>query len=313
APGPFPEEGRSCQGRLDRVRSRPSRLLRYRTPLGPRAGDCACEARRHANVGRRDRRHERFACRTSLTHRFSPTSSRTGVPPAPLRVFVPSVNGGSMLIEALRTLAEQTVPAECVLVDNGSTDGSVGRVRRELPEIRIVELGSNLGFGTAINEGVRRHPANLLVFANNDVLYEPRFLECLLDSGGRGDATVAGVLSAHDDPGTIDSAGVIVDMTLLAFDYLHGHGLDEAMVAQPPLGPTGAAALVPLSAFRSVGRCADRIFAYLEAVDLLFIEGLRRRAAGRRMPWLAARPSAVAGSPSTSTSHDQSRRHEPAE
>lgn len=183
-----------------------------------------------------------------------------------------------MLMETLRTLAQQTVQADCVLLDNGSTDDSVARVERELPEVQIVKLGSNLGFGPALNEGVRRHPASLLVFANNDVLYEPRFLECLLDTAGRGDVTAAGVLLAHDDPGTIDSAGVVVDKTLLAFDHLHGEAIEAAMVAAPPLGPTGAAALVPLSAFRAVGGFDDRIFAYLEDVDL----SLRLRAIGVR-------------------------------
>lgn len=187
---------------------------------------------------------------------------------ARLRVFVPTVNGGSMLIETLRTLAEQTVQADCVLLDNGSTDESVAHVERELPEIRVVKLEANLGFGPALNEGVRRHPASLLVFANDDVLYEPRFLECLLDTAGRRDVTAAGVLLARDDPGTIDSAGVVVDKTLLAFDYLHGKTIEEAMLAASPLGPTGAAALVPLSAFRAIGGFDDRIFAYLEDVDL---------------------------------------------
>ena len=187
-----------------------------------------------------------------------------------------------MLIETLRTLAEQTIPADCVLLDNGSSDGSVARVERELPEVRIVKLGSNLGFGPALNEGVRRYPADLLVFANNDVLYEPRFLECLLDAGGSGDVTAAGVLLTQNDSGIIDSAGVVVDKTLLGSDYLHGEPIEEAMTAASPLGPTGAAALVPLSAFRSVGGFDDRIFAYLEDVDLalrLLAIGVRCRLA----------------------------------
>lgn len=183
-----------------------------------------------------------------------------------------------MLIETLRTLADQTVPAECVLLDNGSRDDSVEVVERDLPDVRIVKLGANLGFGPALNEGVRRHPAELLIFANNDVLYERRFVECLLDAAGEGRATVAGVLLGKDDPGAIDSAGVMVDSTLLAFDYLHGEPVGVAMEAPPPLGPTGAAMLVPLSAFRSVGGFDDRIFAYLEDVDL----ALRLRTLGVR-------------------------------
>lgn len=187
---------------------------------------------------------------------------------ARVRVFVPTVNGGFMLLETLRTLAEQTFQAECVLLDNGSSDGTVTRVKREFPDVRVVELGANLGFGPALNEGVRRHPADLLLFANNDVLYESRFLECLLDAAGNGDATVAGILLAQDDPATIDSAGVVVDETLLAFDYLHGEAVEGAMGAGPPLGPTGAAALVPLSGFQAAGGFDERIFAYLEDVDL---------------------------------------------
>jgi N-acetylglucosaminyl-diphospho-decaprenol L-rhamnosyltransferase len=181
-----------------------------------------------------------------------------------------------MLIETLRTLAAQTLSAECVLIDNGSCDGSVARVEREFPEVQLVKLESNIGFGPALNEGVRQHPADVLVFANNDVLYEPRFLECLVDAAAGGNVTAAGVLCAANDPTTIDSAGVVVDKTLLAFDHLHGEAVEAAMMASPPLGPTGAAALVPLSAFRAVGGFDVRIFAYLEDVDL----ALRLRAVG---------------------------------
>ncbi len=74
----------------------------------------------------------------------------------------------------------------------------------------------------------------------------------------------------------IDSAGVVVDSTLLAFDYLHGLPWSVAETAAPPLGPTGGAALFTLSSFTAVGGFDERIFAYLEDVDF----ALRLRAAG---------------------------------
>jgi GT2 family glycosyltransferase len=173
-----------------------------------------------------------------------------------------------MLLETLRTLSEQTCATEIVVVDNGSSDGSVQAVRRGYPDAHVIELGSNRGFGPALNAAVSRHPAELLVFSNNDVRYEPRFVEALLDGVGGTAASVAGVLLQGDDPGLIDSAGVVVDSTLLAFDYLHGLPVAEAEGAPPPLGPTGGAALVPLAAFEATGGFDERIFAYLEDVDL---------------------------------------------
>jgi len=181
-----------------------------------------------------------------------------------------------MLLETLRTLAEQTVSAQVVVIDNGSSDGSAEQIGREFPDALVLGLDSNIGFGPALNAGVAEHPAEILVFSNNDVLFEPRFVEALLDELGQSESTVAGVLLQDADPGLIDSAGVVVDSTLLAFDYLHDLPLSAAETAAPPLGPTGGAAVVPLSVFNSVGGFDGRIFAYLEDVDL----ALRLRAAG---------------------------------
>jgi N-acetylglucosaminyl-diphospho-decaprenol L-rhamnosyltransferase len=218
-------------------------------------------------------------------------------------VFVPSVDGGSMLLDSLRSLAEQTTPAECVLIDNASRDGSAAAAKREFPELRVVKLPSNRGFGPAVNLGVQRFPAQLLVFGNNDVVYEPRFLEALLDAAG-DDAAVAGVLLSRHHPTTIDSAGVVVDATLLAFDHLRGEDVAAAASAPPPLGPTGAATLVKFDAFRAVGGFDPRIFAYLEDVDL----ALRLRAAGVRTRLAPAaqglhRHSATLGSGSAKKNH----------
>ena len=178
----------------------------------------------------------------------------------------------------LRGLAEQTRPVEVVLVDNGSGDDSVAVARRELPEVRVLELGENLGFGPALNRAVAAHPADHVILLNNDTVPEPRFVEALLDGLGEGVDSVAGVLLQERAPELIDSAGVLADATLMGFDYLHGEPATAAQTAAAPLGPTGGAALYRRAAFEAVGGFDERIFLYYEDLDL----ALRLAAAGGR-------------------------------
>jgi len=184
----------------------------------------------------------------------------------PATVYIPNLNGGHRLLSTLVSLHAQSIAPRVVVVDNGSSDGSPDQAEDQFPDVSVVRLQSNQGFGRALNRAVELHPADLLVFLNNDIRCEPRFIEALLEQAGNG--AVAGVLLQAQDPGTIDSAGVVADLTLLAFDYLHGEPVRAASGAPPPLGPTGGAALVSLDAFRRVRGFDERIFAYLEDVDL---------------------------------------------
>jgi GT2 family glycosyltransferase len=183
-------------------------------------------------------------------------------------VYIPTINRGDLLLATLASLQAQTVAVDIVVVDNGSTDGTPNRVKHDFPDVHLVELGRNLGFGPAVNVGVREHPSDVLVFTNNDVECEPTFVEALVDAMASTTSSVAGVLLQSDSPETIDSAGVVVDRALLDFDYLHGEPAGAALEAAPPLGPTGAGALYRLDVFEAVGGFDDRIFAYLEDVDL---------------------------------------------
>ncbi len=56
-------------------------------------------------------------------------------------------------IASLRALAYADV--QIVLVDNGSTDGSVGHFAREVPSVELLQTGANLGFGGGCNKGIR--------------------------------------------------------------------------------------------------------------------------------------------------------------
>lgn len=183
-------------------------------------------------------------------------------------VYIPNFNGAARLGGVLRGLGEQTRPVDVVLVDNGSGDGSVKLARRELPGVKVVELGENLGFGRAINRAVAAVPSDPVILLNNDAVPEPRFVEALLDGLGKGVDSVAGVLLQERSPELIDSAGVVADSTLMGFDYLHGEPAGAAASAAAPLGPTGGAALYRRAAFETVGGFDERIFLYYEDLDL---------------------------------------------
>ena len=191
-------------------------------------------------------------------------------------VYIPTFNRVDLLLRTLVSLHSQTTPSDIVVVDNGSSDNTALAVKAEFPDVDLVALPENMGFGPAINFGVRQHPSPLLLLLNNDVECHPQFVEAMVDALGARTDAVAGVLLQWHDPERIDSAGVDIDSTLMPFDHLHGRRAEEALGADPPLGPTGGAALFRADSFRDAGGFDDRIFAYLEDVDL----ALRMRSRG---------------------------------
>jgi N-acetylglucosaminyl-diphospho-decaprenol L-rhamnosyltransferase len=193
-------------------------------------------------------------------------------------VYIPNYNGGELLARALESLRAQTREVDVVVVDNSSGDGSDGLVAERFPEVMLLRLGENVGFGPALNRAIAAHPADPLILFNNDAEAEPTFVEALLDGLGAGVDSVAGVLVQERDPGLVDSAGVLADATLMGFDHLHGEPLAVLAGAADPLGPTGGAALYRHSAFSAVGGFDERIFLYYEDLDL----ALRLAARGGR-------------------------------
>jgi len=70
--------------------------------------------------------------------------------------------------------------SEIVIVDNGSTDGSAEWIRSNYPEVRLLALPENLGFGGGSNAGFRAAANDIVVLLNSDMRVEPDFLEPLL-------------------------------------------------------------------------------------------------------------------------------------
>ena len=203
-------------------------------------------------------------------------------------VVIPTFNRWELTKACLGSLVEQTLEHTVVLVDNGSTDGTPALVRKSFPEVRVIELGANLGFTLACNRGAGAGDGDIVVLLNNDVEPRPDFLEKLVLPFR--DATVGSVAGLLVRPGKtrIDSMGLCADRTLAGFSRLHGELTAEASAERPVLaGPCGGGGAYLRTAWQHVGGLDEGIRFYGEDLDL----ALRIGSAGWKT---AAAPDAVA-------------------
>ncbi|CAB4559382.1 unannotated protein [freshwater metagenome] len=103
----------------------------------------------------------------------------------PVRLVVLNHNGGDLTLRSLRHLSALDWPSDqlqIVCLDNDSSDGSVERVEKELPQVEVRRLGSNLGF-PANNEALKDLAGVRYVgLVNNDAFVEPGWLRELVDA-----------------------------------------------------------------------------------------------------------------------------------
>jgi GT2 family glycosyltransferase/glycosyltransferase involved in cell wall biosynthesis len=99
-------------------------------------------------------------------------------------IVIPNWNGRDLLEKYLPSVigaAEFSHDNEIIVVDNGSTDGSAEFVRDRFPQVRLIALSDNLGFGGGSNAGIRAARHDIVVLLNTDMRVERDFLAPLLN------------------------------------------------------------------------------------------------------------------------------------
>ncbi len=196
-------------------------------------------------------------------------------------VIVPNWNGRRWLGQCLRALSAQTSPpAELIIVDNGSSDGSL-EVVTDAPGTRIIELGRNTGFANAVNVGIEAARSEAVALINTDVILDAHWIERTAArlSADPGLGSVGCKMLQMDDPTRIYDTG----------DFLRRDGACDQRgrfdtdagqfdAGEEIFAPCAGAALYRRDAVRAVGGFDVRLFSYLEDAEL----GLRLRLAGWR-------------------------------
>lgn len=100
-----------------------------------------------------------------------------------LSISIVSYNTKDLLcacLSSLRKLRDE-VTFETIVVDNNSSDGSVDMVRDEFPEVLLIELNENLGYGRANNRGLEKAGGRYFFILNSDTEVQAGALRTLVD------------------------------------------------------------------------------------------------------------------------------------
>jgi GT2 family glycosyltransferase len=178
-------------------------------------------------------------------------------------------NGVADTMACLATLMQQEYSAlRVIVVDNGSSDDSVKRIRGEFPTVCVIEAGGNLGFARGTNVGIRRameEGAEFVWLLNNDTLSPPDTCTKLVAKAERepGAAAVGSVLYYMHDPAKVQAWG--------GGDLAVWLGRSKHFYAPAKLGAksylTFASALIRREALLRVGVLYEGFFMYWDDAD----------------------------------------------
>jgi len=123
-------------------------------------------------------------------------------------------------------LRQEGVTTEIVVVDNGSTDGTLAALRQFRGRVRVIRCGQNLGFAEAQNRAIRATSTEWVLTLNPDVLVSPGFIRALVEAGQadpQAGAVCGKLLSIGPgfkplDEVRIDSTGICFTPALRHFD-----------------------------------------------------------------------------------------------
>lgn len=164
--------------------------------------------------------------------------------------------------------------ARTMVVDNGSTDGSIEAIRGAHPEVQVIALPENRGYAGGNNAGTRAAlaaGARAVLLLNNDTEVDPEFLQPLLDvfnTNARA-AAVSGAVFRADSPEVLEVAYLEVYfghglVHRRGVNAMPGEGFDTVRNVDAALG---SCLLVRTEAIEAIGMLDESFFAYHEEVE----------------------------------------------
>ena len=188
-------------------------------------------------------------------------------------VIIPNLNGKGWLRDSVESILAQTeTDFELIVVDNGSSDESLGIARSYVgrPGYTLIENAENTGFSHAVNQGIRAAKGEYTVLFNNDAFAEPDWLAQLIAAAEKDPRifAVQSLMIRHYERELADDAGDYVNILGFAAKTGDGRYARRYTKGKRIFSACGGAALYRRSILGEIGLFDEAFFAYFEDVDL---------------------------------------------
>lgn len=213
--------------------------------------------------------------------------ARVGFSPMAIKrvvVVILNWNGGDLTLRCIESLRQSHYPdLQVLVVDNGSTDGSLEEIVKACPEAGIIKNPRNLGFAEGCNQGIAwglYRGADYVMVLNNDTWMDPHMISNLVAAATAHDDRAAVIPKIYfaSDPSRLWFAGGRVNLWTGVFSNTAHNLLDDGRFKFPREMEyaVGCCILVSKRIVQEVGGFDSSYFAYFEDVDW----SLRCRRAG---------------------------------
>jgi len=169
-----------------------------------------------------------------------------------------------------------------IIVDNASADDTLKQLPTIMPESRVICLSVNRGYGGGANVGAREAKGEILLFANQDVSFDEKFIDDIVSKMAQ-DSTIGvcgGVVITWDRSLLVSAGQIFEKVTGYGLDY--GFGSSDTNLRRKTdevFSPNGAAFAVKRDVFFGLGGFDEDLFMYFDETDLAW----RARMSGVRV------------------------------
>ena len=195
-------------------------------------------------------------------------------------VIILNWNGEKLLREYLPSVIETTDTsiADVIVADNGSSDSSVELLRKEFPQVKVLEFSENYGFAEGYNRAIKEMNYPYTVLLNSDVATTEGWINALYDymEANPNVGACQPKIRAYTNKSQFEYAGAaggFIDSN--GYPYCRGRIFDTVEVDNgqydeviPVFWATGAALMVRSELYLGVGGLDKDFFAHMEEIDL---------------------------------------------
>jgi GT2 family glycosyltransferase len=187
-------------------------------------------------------------------------------------VVVLNWNGLNETRSCLDALGKVTYPkVKVVVVDNGSTDGSVDVLQAEYPQVMLLPLSENVGFAGGNNHGLchaLRQGADYVLLLNNDARIAPDAVDVLVQAAqmDRQNGILGAIIYRDDDSQHIESAGGWLNLYTGRFRHFETLPANQLYPYEVDI-VSGCAMMIRREVMEEVGLLNECYFAYFEDAE----------------------------------------------